>query len=428
MTDADVRAALQLATRDVHPGADLLTGVRRGGRQRVVRRRAVLAGGLAALLAGPTAGLLHRLPSRSDTPVASVLFDAATRGDLAADVGYLQLVLAEWTRHHAELSGPDSRGGEPHVVWAGSTPVGPAAVVAQRHPAADGELSGTVGFVEQTSVGPRVVSADSFTSRDASTPVPAALLGDNRDVLVVLDAGYPVSWSSAPTFRPDGRVERTFSAVAFRDGAAVLRVPAQRDRVTVALRAAFRSAVRRVDIANAAAIKARPSGQVPAMRVIERALPGAEAVWPTDPAMQAELAGWRDTALAPYRDDAGDHRPSTQPAWWIRGVTPDGRRLWVQVEASYDDPARVLAVLGRPRAQPRVIYGGMIGRREPLAVRLRLPERQGVVVAAQDAVLRYRTAGGSWQPVAGDAALLPDAATQVQVTRGAAAPVVVALP
>jgi hypothetical protein len=38
------------------------------------------------------------------------------------------------------------------------------------------------------------------------------------------------------------------------------------------------------------------------------------------------------------------------------------------------------------------------------------------VVAAEGAALRYRAQNGPWLPVGGDAALLPDAADEVEVT------------
>ncbi|HEX8631305.1 MAG TPA: hypothetical protein VF755_24360, partial [Catenuloplanes sp.] len=362
------------------------------------------------------------------TTLASALFDQPTRGNLAGDRHYLDQVHAAWARHHDDRPEPADFVGGAHVVWAGSTPAGPAAFVAQRSPSIDGELAATVAFIEPTTVGPKVGPTDRFASADGSQPAHAALLGDKRDVLVVLDPGYPVSWSAAADYRPDGTVDRTFETVTFTAGAAVLTVPTQRDKVTVALRGATRWGSQPITISNAAEIKARPHGQVPAMSVVQRTLPGAEAVWPADAAAQTELNIWYKTALARYRDDAGDHRPSTQTAWWIRGRTPDGRRLWVQSEAIYQDPARVLAVLGAPGATPRVIYGGTVDPRQALAVRLRLPDRQGVVVAARDAVLSYRAGTGAWLPVAGDAALLPDAATMVRVIRGDKQPILVPLP
>jgi hypothetical protein len=52
MTDTDIRDALTAATRHIAAPPDLLDRVHAGGRRRVVRRRTVLAAGLATAAAG----------------------------------------------------------------------------------------------------------------------------------------------------------------------------------------------------------------------------------------------------------------------------------------------------------------------------------------------------------------------------------------
>ncbi|WP_112668663.1 hypothetical protein [Micromonospora saelicesensis] len=52
----------------------------------------------------------------------------------------------------------------------------------------------------------------------------------------------------------------------------------------------------------------------------------------------------------------------------------------------------------------------------PLPVRLRLPDDQGVLVAAEGSALSYRVGDGQWQDAGRNAALLPAAATDVRVT------------
>jgi len=61
-------------------------------------------------------------------------------------------------------------------------------------------------------------------------------------------------------------------------------------------------------------------------------------------------------------------------------------------------------------------------------VRLRLPGGQGVIVAAENATLRYRGNDGPWRPVQGYVALLPDSATAVQVIRAGQPTATVELP
>ena len=53
VSDADVRNALRCASDDPASSPSLLQDVRRGGRRRVVRRRSVLATGLAVVVATP---------------------------------------------------------------------------------------------------------------------------------------------------------------------------------------------------------------------------------------------------------------------------------------------------------------------------------------------------------------------------------------
>ncbi|MEK8105278.1 hypothetical protein NKG94_08975 [Micromonospora sp. M12] len=94
----------------------------------------------------PVAGIPHLPGGTGDEQVAAPLLTEPTRGDLAADEGYLRQVRQVWQRQIKEVG--DRTRGAPHVVWAGGTPAGPAAYVAQ--PTAHGT---TVGFVEPTAGG-----------------------------------------------------------------------------------------------------------------------------------------------------------------------------------------------------------------------------------------------------------------------------------
>jgi hypothetical protein len=67
----------------------------------------------------------------------------------------------------------------------------------------------------------------------------------------------------------------------------------------------------------------------------------------------------------------------------------------------------------------------VLNHSEALPVRLRVPDGQGWVVAHYGAQLQYRaSADGAWQDAGSDAALLPDNAAQVQVTKNGNATVV----
>ncbi|MGA4728326.1 hypothetical protein ACPB67_12960 [Micromonospora taraxaci] len=407
MNDSDVRGILHRATDDLVSPPGLLAEVRRGGRRRVVRRRTVLAAVCAAVVAVPVAGVLDLPGGTGEAPVASPLLDQPTRGDLATDEGYLRQVLQAWQRRIKEVG--DQTRGEPHVVWAGGTPAGPAAYVA--HPTAHGT---TVGFVEYTAGGPRVRTLTQATGTGTDGLEPAALLGPQRDVLLVLDFGQPVELSPQLLYKPDGKVERTFEPVVFRDGAAVLSVPPQRTKLTVALSRTPIDRQNMIHIDGTREILFPDDKDRPAPPVLRHTLPGAEGTWGTDPAVQQ--VGTPTEALAEYIDPVGSHTHNGSPRLVVYGATPDGRRLLVETLQYDDDPSRVIALLARKYLPFEAVASTTTDWSAPLPVRLRLPDDQGVLVAAEGSALSYRVGDGQWQDAGRDAALLPATATDVRVT------------
>jgi hypothetical protein len=402
MTDTDIRDALAAATRHITAPPGLLDRVRAGGRRRVVRRRTLVAAGLATAAAGAGAGVWWGPGGGDDVaPPASDRLDRPTRGDLAGDTGYLAAVRNEWRRYVG--SGMPTRG-EPHVVWAGRTPAGPVALVAQRTrpvvvPGAGQIEYGLTGWATPGGDGaPRVESMESMLTgaRNAA----GVLAGGG--LLVVLDEAGPVGFSPDLEYRADGAIRRTFRPVAFdADGAAVLRGPEP------ALRAAGGA---RVDLARITALAAGERSE-PFVRMLERTLPGGAAVWP---AAGGVPDGWDLRGVPGYEDDFGYHLfHAGDVTWLLRGATADGRRFVVQTLTVGDRRDRLFLLLGVPEPA----YLGTVDPSAPLPVRVRLPDGRGVVVAAESAALRYRAGRGPWLPVRGDAALLPAAATEAEVTR-----------
>lgn len=419
--ERDVRGVLRRVTDDLVGPPTLLDDVRRGGRRRLRRRRAVLAAVCAAVVAVPVGGALHLADGGAAAEVASPLFDGPTRGDLAGDGRYLRQVRQAW-RDGAGDTGSDVEG-EPHVVWAGNTPAGPAAYVAQRATATrevwtppGHRMIGYAAFVEPTDGGPRVMTRETVTDAGTDGSSAAVLLGPQRDVLVVLDTGQPVEFSPTLTYAGDGRVERTFQPVAFRDGAAVLSVPPQRDRVTVALVRPPVSATTAVRIANATDVLFADRKDSPQPRSVTYTLPGAERVWGDNPAAQVGRNVHETDALAAYVDPGGTHRAGTAPILVVYGATPDNRQLLLQSVQYDDDPARAIALLAHAGAPLQPVASGFVDWNAPLPVRLRLPDGQGVLVAAEGAALSYRVGAGEWQDAGRGAALLPADATEVRVT------------
>lgn len=404
ISDHDVRTALLRATDHLAAPPSLLDDVRRGGRRRLWRRRAVLASGLAVVAATSASAVLRPRDGESAEPLdpSSPLFSHPTRGDLAGDERYLREVRRQWAGLDDPL--PNMRG-NPHVWWAGKTPAGPAAFVAQR-----GGTGAAVGWVEPTAGGPRVSNVTSVNHPTDFDEVPQAiLLGPDRDVLLVLDFGWPVEFSGSYRYAGDGTVVRTYEPFAFRDGAGWRLVGRQAGGITVALRA--RSGP--VGISNAGPVlDALTRGAVPER--LEYVLPGGDRVWGSVVTAAVQFSD----ALRQYQDLDGSHYlDPRQPNLTVYGRTPDGRHLVLQTVQLDDDPARAVALVSRDQVEYEVLATQVVDWEAALPVSLRLPAGMGRLVVAPEAALAYRVAGDArWHDARRDAALLPAKAVTVRVT------------
>jgi hypothetical protein len=391
MTDLNVHDALDRATGhlDLPPG--LLDRVRAGGRRRVVRRRTLLGAGLAVATAGSAAGVWWR-PGGADAMPASIRFDRATRGDLAGDAAYLRQVRDAWRAHVGDQI---RTVGEPHVVWAGRTPAGPVALVAQRTPprvaSPIGQVEfGLTGFVEQRAGRPAAGNMETMLSEAVNSP--AFLAGPDRTVLVVVDEDRPVSFSPSLSWDAQGRPARTFRQLTYRDGASVTSVAPQRDTVAIGLRSGDEG----VGLANISEIL---DVRVDPMPALIRRLPGAR--------LDVDLVSLED-----YQDRYGYPGPPSVASWRISGAA--GSRLFVVQTLVTGRTVRTFVCID---PTPRLAGIADGDPQAPPSLRVRLPENLGFVVAAESASLAYRVGSGDWIPVIGDAALLPPAATEYRVVR-----------
>jgi hypothetical protein len=434
--DSDMRTLLRRTAADVESPPGFLADVRRSGRRRLARRRLLTGAGLA-VAATATGGAVLRSGGGGnvDTDVAdsaTPFFGLPTRGDLAADRSFLDSVRRVWS---ARMRGADLPGrGVPHVVWAGSTPAGPAAFVIQRthdtNPDPRQRCAAYMGFLRPTSRGLEVMGFQGLVAVDDPSYEydEAALIGADRDVLVVLDRGRPVEFSPELSYAADGRCVRTFRRVEFDDGAAVLPIPPQRTKITVALRR-LDVRDRGVSISGTSEVLfpgGRDRAQTPPHHT--HTLPGAERVWGGDPQGTVTALAFKSGALTEYTDLGGLHTAGREPGLTLYGATADGRLLFVTTFQFDDDPARAVALLARRDAEFAVVAGGFVTWSDPLPMRLRLPDGQGTVVAAEGAALSYRSGpADGWRDAGRDAALLPLAATQVRVTPKSGAAVEVSL-
>jgi hypothetical protein len=376
-----------------------------------VRRRTLLGAGLATLAAGSTAGVLLSGRGAAETPVASPLLDRATRGALRGDRKFLERVRAVW---RDKIDGAEVRG-TPHIVWAGPVPGGGrVAAVAQRVPervaSPIGQISyGLFGFVEESADGLQAISLEEMLTQAVNGM--AVLLGRKHSTLMVLDDGRGMRFSPEPGYEPDGTVRRAFRPLDFRthDGVAFEAIAAPPGLIRVALRADVPDSRddRSVGLANYSRLIEQVGRGAPheTHRAV-RSLSGA------DPALD-ERGPWDLAAQIDFTDRYGYRITPPADTWYIRGATADRRRFVVQTLTGTDDRIRLLLSLGSPRP----VLVGLPDPAAPLPVQVRLPDGQGVVVAARPGRLRYRAGPGTWLPVAGDAALLPAAASEVEVTR-----------
>jgi hypothetical protein len=235
-----------------------------------------------------------------------------------------------------------------------------------------------------------------------------------------------VEYSTELGYAADGKIQRTFRPVVFDDGAAVLSVPPQRTKVTVALRR-IEPPNRGIVIVNFQEVLFPDGRGRPQPPEHQHVLPGAELVWGRDPQAATLTHVTEAGALAGYVDHGGSHAHGSSPLLTLYAATPDGRRLYVTTMQYDDDPSRVIALLARGETPFTVAASAFVDWTEPLPVRLRLPDGQGTVVAAEGAALSYRS-GAGWRDAGRDAALIPAGVTEVRVTPSGGAASTVRLP
>ena len=423
MTDTDIRQALARVTDGVDPSPELLDRVRAGGRRRVVRRRTVLAGGLAAAAAGVTVPLATRDSGGGGQA------PPATGGDLAGDRDLIARVLAAWRQAHGD--------GDPRVHWVGDTPAGPVAVVTQPDPD-PGVAEDVLGFVEPVGGELRAVRGTVRVPPGTTSPY-ALLAGARRDVLVVVTAGRGLWFSEDYGFDTIGRVSREYAEQPRpADGVLVRTVRPADDLVRFALMQDGPET--EVPLANLDAVVPTDAADSRFPDRIELLLAVRERAWPPDDEVtRSELdMYWNVGTRKRYLDQHGYHAWTGPTEWYLRGAAPDGRRLVVQTLA-LDRRARAFLLLGAEGDSPPGEYLGQLedglsttaknSDGEPLPIlHARLPHGIGVAVAAYECRLRYRVRQGSWLPVSGSAAVLPVAATEMEVTPPGGAAVQVSLP
>ena len=435
----DLRDALLAYTADVD-APDLTGAVRRGAARRRRQRRLTLVAApvLTVAVVAAAVAVVPRLTyspqdlaaATSSLPVADRdLVTRATGGDLAADTAYLDAVERAWARSHGSSLNED-RGvfdhmlGSPHVVWAGTTAAGRAAVVVQladlrEHDNVQLTREGVAvlwGFVGPGKDGAPKVVADGYPVPGAPD-LEGAYIDSARRVVVAIDkgnTGEEVSWGL--TFNREEKVSRRWSPVRWDDGAAVLTAPAGTQPAQARLR--FRGGD--AEVGNTSDdptaddlnyVDLRQQWQVADNHALFPV--GIDPAWAwtgtlpdgygAEHAFAGDLTGW-------YPTNWPDVRQVGTSLWYAAGTTADGRRL-VAGEVMLDNyQPRVFAALRAPGRPVRIVSGPTY-RDQAVPIRLELPDGQGRLVAAKGRTFAWTEDGVS--RTARDAALIPAGSTGV---------------
>jgi hypothetical protein len=460
MDTTELTRAFRDATEDLEPPPGFTAAVVRGGRRRKVRNRVVIATAAAVVtaIAGSGTYVLWPDPAPDSQVATDPRLTRPTGGDLAGDRTFLNDATSAWRQGLTDHLAANLRG-QPHVYWAGTTPAGRAAVVTQRFFQASGGLPPgdpdrdalAIGLV---AIDPadgklKVVCASYEPYRNPAFGFGQFQFGPGERTILVVVQDSPVWFSPAPITGPDGRVTRDWQPMRDADGVAVAtqpdganpfdaRVIASRTRPAAdELSHAGIESGREVAgmlwlDSSTTYLKYEKPGVTtrPAVPEVDRRLP-----WNTDDAKQMRVG---DTSVSPPPTKPGDYPMSTfveglqragmtdfgwkhsgAGGWSVVAGLADGRIAIVGEYAEDDHPSRVYAVLlNRDGSFKGAVAGDQVDPSAMLPVRLRLPDGQGWIVASYGGKLTYRVgADGQWQDAGFNAALLPDGATQVGVSR-----------
>jgi hypothetical protein len=424
----ELNTLLDHASSGIDAPPDLLQRVRAGGSHRL-RRRRMASGATAVVLIASVAvgavGVSRRTdPNSATVTFAGEIFDGATHGDLSGDASYLSAVVQAWNDSHGSSLNAD-RGifddlrGKPRVLWAGTTPAGPAAVVAQdaylhHHGNISLNREGIyqlLGFVGPGRDGRPVVVADTYPAPGVSSDI-AWFVDTDRHVVAAIDTGKPMGLSTGWVYADDGRVTRTYVPMNTHDGVAWQQLPAG-TVPGLSVHIGLLPVTGPDDVRGV--INAEFSNRLPDTRLPWQT-PGEDATlfrlggsWePTTNELRSRL----DSAIHARRT-GGQAFSEGFSLWLAYGTTPDGRQLVVGENVLEADPSHVYAVLGEGATQK--VVSAPSNLRGPLGVALHLPDGQGWMVAQYREAIDYRIGSGPWVAAGRDAALLPEQATQVRV-------------
>ncbi|TDV53997.1 hypothetical protein [Actinophytocola oryzae] len=436
MNTTELGQLLRGATDGLEPPRGFAHQVLAGGRRRRLRRRLTVAASAVAVLAVAAAGTVVALDREHAPDAAQQLLNTPTKGELAGDRAFQAEVIRAWEEGltiapEASYRYYDDLRGEPHILWAGNTPAGRAAVVVQQtyvhrdywvHFDGLGMAKGLIA----------VDPADGRLKLVGTLPVDSTpgsanyfMFGRDDETMLIVDEGKPLYYSTKPrdassdleSYRPEWR------RIQASHGVALVSIPGDLDPgpAGITRRLVYQGDhppdvvgmdTRSFETADAASIH------------LDHLL-----LDPDDRLPIPNFFGWRDkwTLGTPISGvDTADLERSARPksAWQIIVWRPD-RVFLVREVMNVDDrnlsgsTGSVLTVgasgIGQDDPRGGDIDVGKIDHDAVLPVRYRLPDGGGWVVARKGQPLSYRTQGGQWHDAGRDAALLPDDAVEVKV-------------
>jgi hypothetical protein len=450
MDTRDLTDALRDATDGLEPRAGFAADVLRGGRRRRTRGRIVIGAAIAtaaavavAVAVAPTQVADQRPADTTDDQPGYPLWTSG--GDLIDDAQLVQLATTTWRESIPHtLANKDSLLsqplGEPHVTWAGSTPRGPAVIVAQQFtmPKTDS--------VESSYRGQQALAVGLLAANPADTAKrELELIGvqiahhwarpgsfvfpDNRTVISVAFGTPPDSRveniSPNLTIGEDGVSRREWSKpLRYVDGVWIGELPAGVSPLNVRMIDSQPdldpndAEERPMGLHNPLLFTSQYiSGELAA--VPDRGLPWAPQEFTLGVASPLSGHGWdrfqqavRDSGLLEPTSytDIGRH-------WTAVVGLQDGRTVLISTYQELDNPAYVFQVLVKADGTvEKVTRGGKLSPSSSPGLMVRLPGDNGWVVGVDmDMEFRYRMDGSTqWSGPEVGVALIPAGAVAVQ--------------
>ncbi|MCW2569979.1 MAG: hypothetical protein JWO88_37, partial [Frankiales bacterium] len=340
---------MEAATSDLTPRPDLLADARAGGRRRLRRRHVTVAVTLSVVLAltGLTADTVRSWhPSTPSYAIGGPLGDGGVHGDLANDTQYagdVLKVLAQWF-HTVDESRYGQPFGSSKILWAATTPGGAAAVVEQTVQVGKRRKT-ALWFIGPGPSGPRVAANNLDYPRTAAWYVDL----DHR-VLAVLDNGTDREVGFRWKYTPDGQARHVFEPLPFRDGVAVVTLPADVHRDTVqVVDLPYRAYNDTVGIGNVelGSVLATGLAWTDPSSKFETLIPfmhsTAAQMGPTGATLAERFSSRAQSAFDSHTDAVSGN--GMYPTWYVYGTTPRGHQVVVFQRQLATDPARLYAFI-----------------------------------------------------------------------------------